>query len=99
MYANDLNPHSYSALCNNAKLNKVEANLKAYNLDAREFITKVTSELVSNLIKSTTTDSASPAAPRLISHVIMNLPRLSGRVPGQFSWGFVWRSSASEGVS
>ena len=77
VYANDLNPHSYSALSDNAKLNKVGANLKAYNLDAREFLTKVTNELVSELIKSSTTDSVtqpSPAAPRLISHVIMNLP-------------------------
>ena len=77
VYANDLNPHSYSALCNNAKLNKVETYLKAYNLDAREFITKVTSELIGDLVTLPAASSEArpcPAAPRLISHVIMNLP-------------------------
>jgi len=44
VYANDLNPESYKAMCANSKLNKVEGKLHAYNLDAREFITKMTSE-------------------------------------------------------
>jgi len=46
VYANDLNPESYKALCNNAKLNKVEGNLEPFNLDAREFIKKMTAEQV-----------------------------------------------------
>ncbi|KAL8608692.1 hypothetical protein ACOMHN_002921 [Nucella lapillus] len=40
--ANDLNPHSYSALTSNITLNKVKADrLQSYNLDGREFIVKV----------------------------------------------------------
>lgn len=39
--ANDLNPESFKALKENAKLNKVEGNLSTYNLDGREFIRNV----------------------------------------------------------
>ncbi|XP_076443145.1 tRNA (guanine(37)-N(1))-methyltransferase-like isoform X2 [Babylonia areolata] len=40
--ANDLNPHSHSALTTNIKLNKVKADkLQAYNLDGRDFILTV----------------------------------------------------------
>ncbi|XP_078443285.1 S-adenosyl-L-methionine-dependent methyltransferases superfamily protein [Wolffia australiana] len=38
VYANDLNPDSIHYLKINAKINKVEGNLFAYNQDAREFI-------------------------------------------------------------
>jgi len=38
VYANDLNPESYKAMCENAKLNKVDARLHAHNEDAREFV-------------------------------------------------------------
>lgn len=38
VYANDLNPESYKAMCNNAKTNKVLAKLHTYNEDARAFV-------------------------------------------------------------
>ncbi len=46
VHANDLNPHSYESLCTNAKVNSVTHKLKAYNLDGREFIKKVTHDLL-----------------------------------------------------
>lgn len=39
--ANDLNPQSFKALQENAKINKVESNMTAFNLDGREFIRTV----------------------------------------------------------
>ncbi|XP_028548237.1 tRNA (guanine(37)-N1)-methyltransferase 2 isoform X3 [Dendrobium catenatum] len=38
VFANDLNPHSIHYLKVNAKINKVEDNMIAYNMDAREFM-------------------------------------------------------------
>lgn len=38
VYANDLNPHSYQYLQQNAKLNKCEDLIECSNLDGREFI-------------------------------------------------------------
>ncbi|KAJ2451007.1 tRNA(m(1)G37)methyltransferase [Coemansia sp. RSA 2336] len=38
VWANDLNPASYAALCDNVKLNKLGARVKPFNLDGREFI-------------------------------------------------------------
>jgi tRNA (guanine37-N1)-methyltransferase len=62
VYANDLNPHSYTYLCENAKLNKIHhGRLKAYNLDARIF--------VNNLVKEENV--------RHIDHIVMNLPSTS----------------------
>lgn len=37
-YANDLNPDSYKALCHNVKANKLQAKVRAFNMDAREFV-------------------------------------------------------------
>ena len=70
VYANDLNPHSYEALCANAKINSVTHKLKAYNLDGREFIQKVTHELL---------EPQQPSKELSIfternTHIIMNLP-------------------------
>lgn len=69
VYANDLNPHSYSSLCENAKRNRVSSNLKAYNMDGREFMENTTKELVEKALMN-------PADMKriLCSHVIMNLP-------------------------
>ena len=36
--ANDLNPHSYNALVNNCKVNKLKDNIECFNLDGKEFI-------------------------------------------------------------
>ena len=41
LFANDLNPDSYSSLCTNLQLNKVAALVQPWNLDAREFLWKV----------------------------------------------------------
>lgn len=44
VYGNDLNPRCFYYLNENLKLNKLENHVTTYNLDAREFITKITSE-------------------------------------------------------
>ncbi|XP_043808064.1 tRNA (guanine(37)-N1)-methyltransferase 2 isoform X4 [Manihot esculenta] len=41
VYANDLNPDSYQYLRINAKLNKVDDHIYAYNMDARKFISQL----------------------------------------------------------
>ena len=70
VYANDLNSHSYSALCTNAQQNAVSNKLTAYNMDGREFVETVTRKLLEE--KSLNIDTA----PQRLgySHVIMNLP-------------------------
>ena len=68
VYANDLNPHSYEALCANAKKNGVAGKLKAYNLDGREFIQKITHELLVEPSKELNMFT------KHSTHVIMNLP-------------------------
>eukprot|EP00123_Amoebidium_parasiticum_P015057 comp22762_c0_seq1/m.35561 comp22762_c0_seq1/g.35561 ORF comp22762_c0_seq1/g.35561 comp22762_c0_seq1/m.35561 type:complete len:529 (-) comp22762_c0_seq1:193-1779(-) len=46
VYGNDLNPASYQAMVDNAKANKLPAaKYKLYNLDAREFVRKVTEDV------------------------------------------------------
>ena len=76
VFANDLNPYAYSALCANAKKNNVEDRLSAFNLDAREFLVRVSGDLTSKLAKSSSSvdPSCSKACPKLVSHVLMNLP-------------------------
>ena len=64
VYANDLNPYSYSALVTNAKNNRVAEKLKPYCLDARDFLRTVISDMIASYQPSRS----------LISHVIMNLP-------------------------
>lgn len=67
VHANDLNPHSHSALVENARANNVKSELfTAYCMDGREFTRKVARDLIAGL-------SADPSA-RLIDHVVMNLP-------------------------
>ena len=70
VYANDLNPHSYEALCANAKKNSVTHRLKAYNLDGREFIQKVTHELLPQQQPSKELNTFT----KHNTHIIMNLP-------------------------
>ncbi|XP_065869562.1 tRNA (guanine(37)-N1)-methyltransferase 2 isoform X2 [Euphorbia lathyris] len=41
VYANDLNPDSFQYLTINAKLNKIDDRIYAYNLDARKFISEL----------------------------------------------------------
>lgn len=79
VYANDLNPHSYTYLCENAKKNKVTHKLTAFNMDGREFVKTVTKDL----IKKTFPEAEEEVAPsssnlqperKLFTHVVMNLP-------------------------
>ena len=58
VYANDLNPESYSALVKNCKLNHVEGNVHCSNLDARQFVRELF------------TKDKKPQ----FHHIIMNLP-------------------------
>ena len=69
VHANDLNPSSFSALCENAKLNGISDGLHTYNMDGREFIKVVTHELVTKALQS--------GLLCVYSHVIMNLPALA----------------------
>ena len=69
VYANDLNPSSFSSLCENAELNGVSDRLKTYNMDGREFIKVATHELVNKTLQS--------GLLCVYSHVIMNLPALA----------------------
>ena len=65
VYANDLNPHAYKALCENAEKNKVSQRMHCYNLDGREFLKKVIGQMIVD-------KSAGHLFPP--THVIMNLP-------------------------
>ena len=75
VYANDLNPVAYEALCSNAKANQVEKRIRAYNLDGRDFVRKVVDEVrtihLSRLDISGQEDSSMPP---MFTHVVMNLP-------------------------
>ena len=61
LLANDKNQHSVDALDANSQLNGVEGRLRTYNLDARDFIAEVKSQLRSKQLSR-------------VDHVIMNLP-------------------------
>ena len=71
VYANDLNTESYKALIHNAELNKVSKNIKAFNMDGREFLEKVVIE--NNICKEENCE-----IPKSIKkHIIMNLPAIA----------------------
>ena len=70
--ANDLNPESYRYLNENITLNKV-ANLKAFNLDGREFIRQV---VRADLVESWRAEKAKSQGKGQF-HVIMNLPAIA----------------------
>ena len=73
-YANDLNPDCYKYLVENSKVNKVEKYLKAYNMDAREFIRCMI--FGSKLIKDDTYNFDKNFPEDLkIHHIHMNLPK------------------------
>ncbi|KAJ2802675.1 tRNA(m(1)G37)methyltransferase [Coemansia guatemalensis] len=44
VWANDLNPASFNALCDNVRLNKVQARVRTFNKDGRDFIRKAFAE-------------------------------------------------------
>ncbi|OMJ30123.1 tRNA (guanine(37)-N1)-methyltransferase [Smittium culicis] len=71
VYANDLNPASYSSLVENIKLNKVGSLVKPFNIDGRQFIRSSFRNL---LLESITKSSKTNEKFKLFDHVVMNLP-------------------------
>ena len=76
VYANDLNPDSYTALVKNAKLNHVEKKIHPFNMDGRDFVRQlVAGTLVSDSSgKGQGKEKVSRKTVAHISQVIMNLP-------------------------
>ena len=72
VYANDLNPYSYEALVENAKKNRLEANLHTFNMDGRDFLCDVIPKLVDRSL-----GQEPPPTSVVCSHVIMNLPAIA----------------------
>ena len=53
VHANDLNPHSHSALVTNVKLNKVKAGtVHTYNMDGRDFIQTVVKQELATVLQA-----------------------------------------------
>ncbi len=89
VWANDLNPESYNALCNNIKINKVEGFVTASNTDGADFIRKAAADLLESersvpIYPKVKTSRSAPKKepeptkiliqPRIFSHYVMNLP-------------------------
>uniref|UniRef100_A0A8C8R9D6 tRNA (guanine(37)-N1)-methyltransferase n=1 Tax=Pelusios castaneus TaxID=367368 RepID=A0A8C8R9D6_9SAUR len=71
VFANDLNPESYKWLLHNCKLNKVDKNIKSFNMDGRDF-------LLGPLKEELTKELSLPTKERKNSvHIVMNLPALA----------------------
>ena len=70
-HSNDLNPHCYQWMCENVKSNKVVDRMRPYNMDAREFINRVTEELIEGEMSG---DGFASKMKSMYSQVIMNLP-------------------------
>uniref|UniRef100_A0A8C6ZJ19 tRNA (guanine(37)-N1)-methyltransferase n=1 Tax=Nothoprocta perdicaria TaxID=30464 RepID=A0A8C6ZJ19_NOTPE len=71
VFANDLNPESYTWLLHNCKLNKVGDKIKAFNMDGRDFLLgPVREELSKGLLLQTEEQKPS-------FHIVMNLPALA----------------------
>ena len=71
VFSNDLNPESFKWLEHNVKSNKKSSkNIKAYNMDARDFIRQVVKEKVIEIWSSNQDDIRS-------AHIVMNLPALA----------------------
>lgn len=82
VYANDLNKESYKALIHNAELNKVSKNIKAFNMDGREFLEKIVME--NNICK----EEVCEAPTNIKKHIIMNLPAIAPEFLDVFSEKF-----------
>lgn len=83
VYANDLNPTAYRALCENSMINHVENRIRTYNLDGRDFIKKLVEEITASqmLGKSATAgcDFQNSSISPMFSHVVMNLPAMAAQ--------------------
>ncbi|KAJ7413118.1 tRNA (guanine(37)-N1)-methyltransferase [Pitangus sulphuratus] len=71
VFANDLNPESYSWLLHNCRLNKVDAGVKAFNMDGREFLRGPVREELSKELPLVREEQ------RNAFHIVMNLPALA----------------------
>ncbi|NXH12388.1 TRM5 methyltransferase, partial [Bucco capensis] len=70
VFANDLNPESYSWLLHNCKLNKVDNKVKAFNMDGRDFLLGPVREELSKELPCLKEQKTS-------FHIVMNLPALA----------------------
>ncbi|NXX40262.1 TRM5 methyltransferase, partial [Tricholaema leucomelas] len=71
VFANDLNPESYSWLLHNCKLNKVDSRVKVFNMDGRDFLLGPVREELSKQLPSLKEEQ------KTSFHIIMNLPALA----------------------
>ncbi|XP_027761694.1 tRNA (guanine(37)-N1)-methyltransferase isoform X2 [Empidonax traillii] len=71
VFANDLNPESYRWLLHNCRLNKVDATVKAFNMDGREFLRGPVREELSKELQLVKEEQ------RNAFHIVMNLPALA----------------------
>ncbi|KAJ1741713.1 tRNA(m(1)G37)methyltransferase [Coemansia sp. RSA 1821] len=85
VWANDLNPSSYEALCDNIQLNKVKDRVRPFNMDGREFIRKAFMDY-HELYKQSGPQQLPPLKPSQkpipvtspsFDHVVMNLPAIA----------------------
>lgn len=72
--ANDLNPEAHKWLLFNSKLNKTESYLKAYNMDARDFVQKI---VKFDLIQEWKRQDVKELDKKPTYHILMNLPKLA----------------------
>ncbi|KAJ2780053.1 tRNA(m(1)G37)methyltransferase [Coemansia javaensis] len=93
VWANDLNPASYEALCDNIQRNKAQDRVRAFNMDGRDFIRtafadyhalarggSLTIPPLPRSNASRTRPQAEPPIPvasRSFDHVVMNLPAIA----------------------
>jgi tRNA (guanine37-N1)-methyltransferase len=93
VYANDLNPHSYKYLVQNAKLNKCEKLIECSNLDGREFVKK----LVQDGIKFDHVIMNLPASAVEFLDVFVNLfPADFGKLPTIHCYTFLNKEEQPE---
>ncbi|KAJ2386306.1 tRNA(m(1)G37)methyltransferase [Coemansia sp. RSA 2559] len=52
VWANDLNPASYQAMCDNIHANKVQDRVRAFNMDGRDFIRKAFADFIALTAKA-----------------------------------------------
>ncbi|NXY43662.1 TRM5 methyltransferase, partial [Ceuthmochares aereus] len=70
VFANDLNPESYSWLLHNCKLNKVDSKIKVFNMDGRDFLLGPVREELSKEVPLLKGEQKT-------YHIVMNLPALA----------------------
>ncbi|XP_034625541.1 tRNA (guanine(37)-N1)-methyltransferase isoform X2 [Trachemys scripta elegans] len=71
VFANDLNPESYKWLLHNCKLNKVDKNIKNFNMDGRDFLLGPVKEELTKELSLLTKERKNTL------HIVMNLPALA----------------------